>query len=483
MASDNLVQSYDLYVDGSWLAAPGRMEDRSPATGEVFADAPDASVEQMASAVSAARRAFDDGPWARMSGEERAKCLTQLGNALMNRGDAWASLAATEWGCTENQRLLQVDTPAFMALRQAELAGLPLEEEVEAFGAGGRTLFMREPLGVVSVLTPWNFPHTLNTMKTVAALAVGNTVVVKPSPLTPLSGLALAKIIDEETDIPPGVVNVVPTSSLEASKLLVEDPRVDMVSFTGSTAIGREVMAGAASTMKRILLECGGKSASIFLEDVDLDSLLPQILFEGCTLHAGQACILYSRLLVPESMRAEVVSRLAALAPEVRLGDPADPATEMGPLISEAHRQRVEGHVTQAVADGAKVAAGGGRPSGLDRGYFFEPTILDNVDPGSHIAQEEVFGPVLCVIGYRDVDEAVRIANDTIYGLVGAVWGGDNDRALDVARQLRTGQVTVNGVGPGDAPFGGFKQSGIGREGGMAGREQYTELKAIGFPA
>jgi len=311
----------------------------------------------------------------------------------------------------------------------------------------------------VSILTPWNFPHSLNVMKVGNALAAGNTVVLKPSPLTPLAGLALARIIDEHTDIPSGVVNVITPGGIEASKMLTTDPRIDMISFTGSSAVGREVMAAAGGTMKRILLECGGKSAGIFLGDVDVtDGLLQRFLFDGCSLHAGQACILQSRLLLPEVIHDKVVDRLVELARGVKVGDPTDPEVQMGPLISSAQRDRVEAHVASALTDGATLAVGGRRPAGLEKGFYFEPTILTDVTPGARIAQEEVFGPVLSVFRYRDDDDAVAIANNSQYGLSGAVWGTDVDRAVAVARRIRTGQIAVNGCIPGDAPFGGLKR-------------------------
>lgn len=475
----------DLYIGGEWVApANGRYDDVNPSTEEILTQAPDASIEQVADAIGAARRAFDDGPWPRLSPEERSSCLKQLGNALLEESDGLFELAQTEWGCTSNERLVQVDGPAFMALRSAELAAAPVEERIDSFGAAGQALLRYEPLGVVSILTPWNFPHTLNVMKLGAALAAGNTVVLKPSPLTPLAALALARLIDERTDIPSGVVNVVTPSSLEASRLLTTEPRVDMVSFTGSSAVGREVMAAAATSMKRLLLECGGKSPNILLDDVEVtEELIDRILFEGCTLHAGQACILQSRLLVPHSLHDRVVEALRARAVEVRIGDPRDPETQMGPLISDRQRAQVEAHIARAVSEGAQIVAGGGRPRGLDVGFYLEPTVMTDVSPDSHLAQEEVFGPVLAVLTYETDDEAVRIANNSQYGLSGAIWAADTDRGLDVARQLRTGQVTINGCGPGDAPFGGFNQSGLGREGGTMGVRQYMEPKAIGAPA
>lgn len=483
MAESSFVDSYDLYIDGSWVEADsGRYDVLNPATEQVIASAPDAGVTQVQQAIGAARSAFES--WSAAEPTERSRCLQQLSDALLSRGDEIYALAQAEWGCTANERLIHVDGPAFMVGHAAELAMEPAEAPMDAWGAAGTTLLRYEPLGVVAAMTPWNFPHTLNVMKLGAALAAGNTLVLKPSPLTPLAGLALARLIDDETDIPPGVVNVVTPRSVEASRILTLDPRVDMVSFTGSSVVGRDVMAGAATTMKRILLECGGKSASILLDDVELtDDLLERLLFEGCTLHAGQACILNSRLLVPETLHDDVVDRLAALAGDVTVGDPTDPEVGMGPLISREHLERVEGYVRRAEGDGAKIVAGGRRPKDVDRGYYFEPTVLTDATAESYIAQEEVFGPVLTVLRYRTDDEAVAIANNSAYGLGGAVWGSDVERALGVARRIRTGQVSINGTIPGDAPFGGFKQSGIGREGGVMGLRAYMEPKAIGVPA
>nr|WP_208411256.1 aldehyde dehydrogenase family protein [Mycolicibacterium fluoranthenivorans] len=473
------------YIDGRWIPPQdGRYDVVDPSTEQVIATAPDAGVADVASAVGAARRAFDSGPWPRLDPAERGRCLQQLSDALLARADDLYRLAQQEWGCTANERLIHVEGPAFMAGHSAELASVPAEAPLDAWGAGGNTLLRYEPLGVVAAMTPWNFPHTLNVMKLGAALAAGNTLVLKPSPLTPLAGFALARIIAEETDIPHGVVNVVAPRGIAASRALTQDPGVDMVSFTGSSAVGRDVMAAAAASMKRVLLECGGKSASILVDDVEItDALLERLLFEGCTLHAGQACILNSRLLVPDAIHDEVVDRLCALARAVVLGDPRDPDTTMGPLISREHLERVETFVAQAESEGATVRAGGRRPKDQFSGYFFEPTILTDVTPDAAIAQEEVFGPVLTVLRYRTDDEAVVIANDSPYGLGGAVWGTDVDRALGLARGMRTGQVSINGTIAGDAPFGGFKQSGIGREGGLLGLRGYMEPKVIGVPS
>lgn len=483
--SRSLLDTYAHYIDGQWIAPDsGRYDVINPATEAVIATAPDASVAQVQQAVAAARSAFDTGPWPAADPAERARCLQQLSDALLARGEEIYALAQAEWGCSANERLIHVDGPAFMVGHAAELATEPAEAPMDAWGAAGTTLLRYEPLGVVAAMTPWNFPHTLNVMKLGAALAAGNTLVLKPSPLTPLVGLALARIIDEDTDIPAGVVNVVTPTSVEASRSLTLDPRVDMVSFTGSSAVGRDVMADAATTMKRVLLECGGKSATILLPDVEVsDDLLERLLFEGCTMHAGQACILNSRLLLPDALHDGVVDRLAELSRAVVIGDPVDPRVTMGPLISREHLDRVEGFVKRAEADGATVVAGGARPKDLSSGFYFEPTILTESSADSYIAQEEVFGPVLTVLRYRDDDDAVHIANNSSYGLGGAVWGSDVDRAVAIARRIRTGQVSINGTIPGDAPFGGFKQSGIGREGGVMGLRAYMEPKAIGVPA
>ncbi|GFG67286.1 putative aldehyde dehydrogenase AldA [Mycobacterium kubicae] len=477
-----LIDTNGLYIDGRWVEPEdGRYDDISPATEQTIATAPDASVGQVSEAIGAARRAFDEGPWRAMTGAQRGECLNQLGAALLEHNDEFFALSQAEWGCIANERVMQVDGAGYMSMHAAQLAAKLSDKPVTGIGAG-TTLLRHEPLGVVSILTPWNFPHTLNVMKVNNALAAGNTVVLKPSPLTPVAGLALARIIDEHTDIPPGVVNVVTPSGLAAAKLLTTDPRIDMVSFTGSSAVGCQVMSAAGQSMKRILLECGGKSARILLDDTTVtDDLLQQMLFDCCSLHAGQACILHSRLLLPDSLHDDVVERLVALAREVKVGDPADPDVQMGPLISAAQLERVQRLVATAVHDGAQLATGGDRRG--DVGFYFEPTILTDVDPDSAIAQEEVFGPVLTVLRYRDDDEAVAIANNSRYGLSGAVWGTDVDRAVGVARRIRTGQVAVNGTSPGDAPFGGFKLSGFGREGGgIAGVHQYMEPQAIGIP-
>ncbi len=482
-----LLDTYSLYIDGRWVdPESGRYDDISPSTEATIAHAPDASLVEVDAAIAAARRAFDSGPWATAGAGERARCLNQLGNALLEHADEFFALSQAEWGCVGNERLIQIDGPAFMALRAAELAAQLTDEPLNAFGAAGTTLLRHEPVGVVSILTPWNFPHSLNVMKVSNALAAGNTVVLKPSPLTPMSGLALARIIHEHTDIPPGVVNVVTPSGIEASKLLTTDARIDMVSFTGSSAVGREVMSAAGGTMKRILLECGGKSAGIFLDDVEVtDELLERMLFDGCSLHAGQACILQSRLLVPgadprrggRSARRAGRARKGGRTNGSRGADgPADQPRPAGPRAS-ARRGRAE-----------RRGDTGGRWSAPCRPG--QGLLLRAYDPDGRRArrQDRPGGGVRTGAVGSSLPRRRRCGRDReqlpVRAVRCGVWGTDVGRAVAVARRVRTGQIAVNGCIPGDAPFGGFKQSGLGREGGgLPGLHRYMEPKVIGIPA
>jgi aldehyde dehydrogenase (NAD+) len=354
----------------------------------------------------------------------------------------------------------------------------------EFMGTKSARRVFREPVGVVGAITPWNFPFMLNLSKLAPALAAGNTVVLKPAPDTPWSATYIGRLIAEETDIPPGVVNIV-TSGDKAmvGEVLTGDPRVDMISFTGSTAVGKRIMARGAETLKKVFLELGGKSANVILDDADFPSTVPMGMMT--CIHAGQGCAITTRMLLPASRYDEGVDLLRAAFEQVPYGDPTDPANLMGPLINAAQRDRVLGFIETAKAEGAKCLVGGGRAEQFEKGYFVQPTLFVDVDPDSTIAQEEVFGPVLAVIRYTDDDDAVRIANNSRYGLSGAVSSGSLDRALAVARRIRTGTVSVNGgawFGP-DAPFGGYKQSGIGREHGVAGFEEYLEIKTVGLPA
>jgi aldehyde dehydrogenase (NAD+) len=478
----DVLEETGLLIGGTWHAGTGRFDDVAPRDGAVFGTAPDAGVEDVRAAIGAAREAFDKGPWPRMSGAERAACLAELAEALKAEESFFGELGAIEWGVT-NDRFAQASGATFIAAGSAQLAALPLEEAITGpDGSTGRVI--HKPEGVVAAITPWNYPHVLNLTKVVSAIASGNTVVLKPSPLSPLAGVALARIIADRTSIPPGVVNIIPTSSLEAAQALTSDDRVDMISFTGSTAVGKQIAAGAAGTLKRIVLELGGKSPAIYLDDLtdtDHAALAARSLFEGCTRHAGQACILTSRLLVPAAHHDSIVERLVTLAEKVVVGDPLDASSEMGPMISEGQAGNVLRQVEGAVHEGATIATGGTRLDRGGKGAYLAPTILTGVTSAMAVAQNELFGPVLSVIPYADDDEAVAIGNDTRFGLIGAVFGADADRAEAVAQRLRVGQVTVNGAMT-LGPFGGFGESGIGREQGLEGVREYTETTVVSRP-
>ena len=470
-----------VYFGGTWRETAAAFDDVNPHTEQVFAQAPDATAQDMGDAITAARTAADDGTWAQLSIAERARCLHQLAEALGRRHDEIAELGAVEWGMTANEDGFHTHAAALQATEAATLAAEALAEESiakpEWFSDG---FAMREPVGVVGAITPWTFPHVINLQKVSPALVAGNTMVLKPSPLSPFAALVLAKVIDEETDIPAGVFNVVTTTSMEAATALTTDPRVDMLTFVGSAATAKQVGAACAGTIKRTLFELGGKSAAIYLDDADVDAVLDQQVFASCTWHAGQACILHSRLLVHRSRYADFVTAFAERVSKTKVGDPADPTSEMGPLINAEARERIGAMVDRAVAAGARLVTGGGRPSDQPTGFYYQPTVLADVDNRSEIAQEEVFGPVTCITPFDTEDEAVRLANDSRYGLVGTVFSTDHDRAVAVARRVKTGIITVNGTPPIGA-FGGFKQSGLGREGGLWGIRSYTELKCVSW--
>jgi aldehyde dehydrogenase (NAD+) len=348
-----------------------------------------------------------------------------------------------------------------------------------AYGFHSRRKVVKEPVGVVGAVLPWNFPFDLMLGKLGFALATGNTVIVKPAPDTPWNATHLGRVVAEHTDIPPGVVQVVATSDNSVAEELVTDPRVDLISFTGSTATGRRIAEKGGATLKRLFLELGGKSADIILDDVDLQARLARGA-SVCT-HAGQACAAPTRMLLPRPRYDEGIEILADAFSRVSYGDPTDPSVVMGPLISAKQRDRVLGYIERGVEEGARLVVGGGRPAHLDRGWFVEPTLFADVDNSMTIAREEIFGPVLCVIPFDDDDDAVRIANDTDYGLAGYVTSASEERALAVASRLRAGMLGVNGgvsSGP-DAPFGGYKASGLGRQNGIEGLAQYLETKTI----
>ena len=450
-----------------------------PATGDEIGEAADASLADLDQALASARDAFDTSAWSR-DPALRARCLRQLQDALRDERDTLRRDLVSEIGCAVRMTYGdQLDRPIEKLGYYAALAETyAYEQRVE--GLGGNWFF-HEPLGVVAVITPWNIPIELDLAKVGAALAAGCTVVLKPSPLSPWSGAHLGRLAVERTELPPGVFNVVTSASNDVSAALTTDPRVDAVAFTGSTETGKRVMAAASGTVKRVLLELGGKAATVVLDDADLEAVIPLAAAFVC-FNAGQSCILPSRLLVPRGHYERCVELAAEGIASVPVGDPADPDVFMGPLVSEGQRARVEGYVERGKAEGARLVAGGGRANDLGSGYFFEPTLFADVDSRSAIAQEEIFGPVLSVIAYDDEGDAVAIANDTVYGLAGYVWGGDVDRAVDVARRLQVGMVSVNGgsfIGA-ELPFGGRRQSGVGREWGVAGFEEFLDLKSVG---
>ena len=471
-----------MLIDGRLVESGGRRTFASlnPATGEVLGYAPDASVADAEAAVAAARKAFDTTDWA-TNVELRIRCLEQLHRALVEHRADMGQLTTDEVGATP--ALLagaQYDQPVAIVRYYAELLkNYPLTEDlgnIESRGMQHHRWVEKEPAGVVAAIIAYNYPNQLALAKLAPALAAGCTVILKSAPDTPLVTLALGELIANHTDIPAGVVNVLSGAAPEVGAVLTTSPDVDLVTFTGSTPTGRAIMAAASGTLKRVFLELGGKSAAIVLDDADFNTAAMFSAFSMVT-HAGQGCALTSRLLVPRKHKDEIVELIKTNFGHVRYGDPNDPKTYMGPLISEKQRDKVDAMVKRAVEAGATLVTGGEKK---DPGYFYTPTLLADVDADSEIAQEEVFGPVLAVIAYEDDDDAVRIANNSIYGLSGAIFGGQ-DRALAMARRIRTGTFSINGgnyFSP-DAPFGGYKQSGIGREMGEAGLEEFMERKTF----
>jgi acyl-CoA reductase-like NAD-dependent aldehyde dehydrogenase len=476
------------YINGTWTAPGGDLaEVVNPATEEVIGCAPMGGAAEAESAVAAARAAFDEGPWPRMSQGDRCDTLARFYDLLAARQHDLEELIVAESGATHPLARfahigIAMDHFRFAldeARRRRPMTALtPTVSTAGDRGVLGSAVCVREPVGVVSAITAFNYPHLINLSKIVPSLLMGNTLVLKPSPYTPLEALALGDIATE-AGIPPGTINIV-TGGADVGHVLTSDGRVDMVSFTGSASIGATVMAQAAPTIKKTLLELGGKSALIAREDVDVDMVAEQAAM-GLTYQAGQGCGLCSRFLVHNSILPAFVARATAVLKGIEVGDPADPATQMGPLIREVQRRRVAGMVDAAVRHGATITTGGRAPDHLTRGFFYDPTLLTDVGNGDTIAQEEVFGPVGVVIGFDTDEEAVAIANDSRYGLSGAIWSVDPARAFDMALRIRTGTVKINGGAPIETPFGGYKWSGIGREYGAQGLDEYTEIKAITY--
>jgi len=474
-----------LLIDGTLVAgAGGTFPTINPATEEVLGVAADATVDDMGQAIEAARRAFDDSDWSTNT-ELRVRCVRQLQDVLTKHVEKLRELTIAEVGAP---RMLtsaaQLEGPvadlSFCADTAESYAWTTDFGIAEPMGIKTRRTVVREAVGVVGAITPWNFPHQINLAKLGPALAAGNTVVLKPAPDTPWCAAVLGELIVEHTDLPPGVLNIVTSSDHGVGTLLSKDPRVDMVSFTGSTATGRAVMADGSATLKKVFLELGGKSAFLVLDDADVAEACSMSAFTA-SMHAGQGCAITTRLVVPRARYDEAVEAAAATMASLKPGDPNDARTVCGPLISARQRDRVQDYLDSAVAEGGTFAAGGGRPADRDTGFFIEPTVIAGLDNNAKVAREEIFGPVLTVIAHDGDDDAVRIANDSPYGLSGTVFSGDPDRAADIAARMRVGTVNVNGGVwySADMPFGGYKQSGIGREMGLAGFDEYLETKAI----
>ncbi|MBW0106374.1 aldehyde dehydrogenase family protein [Pseudonocardia sp. KRD-291] len=477
-----------MLIDGDLgEAVSGRRYDNvNPATEQVLGRTADAGAEDMDRAIAAARRAFDETEWS-TDRELRKRCLSQLQTALEDEKEALrAELVAEAGAPVAVTHIAQLEWPLTDGLRapMALIDSFAWERELpdtNLIGPSHRAVW-KEPVGVVAAIVPWNFPFEVTINKLGPALAAGNTVVLKPAPDTPWNATRIGRIVAELTDFPAGVVNVVPTSDDAVAQLLVTDPRVDMVSFTGSTGVGRRIVELAAPTMKRTLLELGGKSAMLVLDDADLAAVLPQAGMGAC-MHAGQGCALTTRVLLPRATYEQGVEILAEVFARLPYGDPADPQNISGPQINARQRDRVLGYIDKGRDEGARVVVGGGRPAHLSAGYFVEPTLLSDVHNSMAVAREEIFGPVLTVLPYDDDAHAVRIANDSSYGLSGAVFSASLDRGLATARQIRTGSINVNGglFYGSDAPYGGYKQSGLGRQGGLEGFEQHLQTKTVGY--
>jgi aldehyde dehydrogenase (NAD+) len=488
--AEGIVGERRMLIDGELVDAESRATypNVNPATEEEIGVTADAGPVDTERAIAAARRAFEETTWATDVGL-RKRWLRQLHEALVKERETLRPRIVAEVGapimltyavqldsCIED---MEWDIECIDRIEWEQ--DLPVHEFM---GMRSARKVLKEPRGVVGAITPWNFPFMLNLSKIVPALAAGNSVILKPAPDTPWSATFIGRLVAEYTDIPAGVFNVVTSSDpAAAGEALTKDPRVDMISFTGSTAVGKRIMANGAETLTRVFLELGGKSANIVLDDADLEA--------NCAagamicMHGGQGCAITTRMLLPRSRYDEGVELLKAAFESWSYGDPTDPANLQGPLINARQRERVLGLIETGKAEGARLVVGGGRPPQFEKGYYVEPTLFVDVDPDSTIAQDEIFGPVLAVIPYEGDDEAVRIANNSRYGLSGAVSSRDLDRALAVARRIRTGTVSVNGglwFGP-DSPFGGYKESGIGREHGIAGFEEYLETKTLGLPA
>ncbi|WP_251093180.1 aldehyde dehydrogenase [Streptomyces sp. Caat 7-52] len=478
-----LVEHGQLFIGGELTDPLGRdvIEVISPHTEEVIGRVPHASREDVDRAVATARRAFDEGPWPRASQAERIEVVTRIKDGILARHEEIARVISAENGSPYSWSVLAQALGAMMvwdaAIRVAR--DFPLEERRD--GILGPLLVRREPVGVVAAVVPWNVPQFIAAAKLAPALLTGCPVVLKPSPESPLDAYLLGEIA-REAGLPEGVLSILPADR-EVSEYLVGHPGIDKVSFTGSVAAGKRVMEVAARNLTRVTLELGGKSAALVLPDADLEAAVAGIV-PAAWMNNGQACVAQTRILVPRARYAEFADAFAQAASALEVGDPLDPATQVGPLVTRRQQQRNLDYIRVGQEEGAKILTGGGRPAGLERGWYVEPTLFGDVDNSMRIAREEIFGPVICLLPYGDEREAVRIANDSDYGLSGSVWTADVEHGTDIARQVRTGTYSVNTFSLDMlGPFGGYKNSGLGREFGPEGYGAYLEHKMIHLPA
>ncbi|ANY22167.1 aldehyde dehydrogenase [Gordonia terrae] len=473
----------DFWIDGRWTrpASSNRFAVINASTGEQITSVPESVTEDIDMAVAAARRAFDESDWSSWSAEQRASAINSLAEQIEGRRAETARAVSIQNGMPISiASATEAVIPATLLRYYAELAtAQPIEERRTAFGGAGTTVVRREPIGVVAAVVPWNFPQTLTFFKVAPLLAAGCTVVIKPSPETVLDSYVLAAAI-EASDIPDGVINIV-HGGREVGAHLVAHPGVDKVAFTGSTPAGRAIGEVCGRLIRPVTLELGGKSASIILDDADLSSLLEQF-FAATLMNNGQTCYLGTRVLVPRTRHRETVDILTDFARSLKVGDALEATTQIGPLATANQQKRVENYIAKGLADGGRITTGGSRPD-AGNGWFVAPTVFDDVDNSHTIAREEIFGPVLAVLSYNDVDEAIAIANDSDFGLGGTVWTSDQERGIDVARRVQTGSVGVNNYALDfSSPFGGVKASGLGRELGPEGLHAYQQTKSIFLP-
>ncbi len=480
------MQIYDTFFIGGEFVKPETdaiIDVVSPHTEQVIGQVPDACPADIDKAVAAARDAFDNGPWPRMSPEERGAALSRLSLAVQARSEQIADVISNENGSPKSWSIMgQVFSSTMVLDTYADLVtSYPFVQE-RAGALGGRLQIRRQPVGVAAGIIPWNVPLFIIALKLGPAMAAGVPMVLKPAPETPLDSYLFAEAVIE-ADIPAGVINIVP-SGRENAEYILRHPGIDKVSFTGSTAVGKHIASVCGEQLKRVTLELGGKSAAIVLDDVNLDDALLGEMVQSGLMNNGQVCGAQSRILAPRSRYEEVVDALGAAVGALAVGDPLDPVTQIGPLVAKRQRDRVEGFLKSGKADGARVVTGGGRPADQPNGWYIEPTVFADVNNEMQIAREEIFGPVLSVIPYDTEDDAVRIANDSNYGLCGSVWTGDADHGAEVGARVRTGVVAVNSsmILDFNAPFGGFKESGLGRELGPEGIDPYTEYQTIILP-